>query len=120
MKAGRQLDSLIAEKVFDRDPLLARQGLHANGDLEYSWGYPLGHDTAPAYSTDMNATLLVIDKLREKGLLVEIQAMIGGYFEIAIWNRTLITEIAKIKHSDLAPSICNLALEVLDIKEPAA
>ena len=48
---GRELDEWIAEHIFGRDPLKARHGLHENGDLEYYWGYPQGHDIAPHYST---------------------------------------------------------------------
>ena len=48
---GRELDRWIAENVFHRDPLNARHGLHDDGDIEYYWGYPVGHAIAPAYST---------------------------------------------------------------------
>ena len=48
---GRELDRWIAENVFHRDPLNARHGLHDGGDIEYYWGYPVGHAIAPAYST---------------------------------------------------------------------
>lgn len=64
MKAGRELDRLVAEKIFDRDPLNARHGLHPDGDIEYHWGYPLGHDIAPRYSTDIAAAWQILDKLR--------------------------------------------------------
>lgn len=59
----RELDRAIAEKVFGCDPLNARHGLHADGDIEYSWGYPLGHDVAPPYSTDIAAAWRVVDEM---------------------------------------------------------
>jgi hypothetical protein len=53
---GRDFDNWVAEHVLDRDPLNARHGLHENGDLEYYWGYPIGHDVAPSYSTSYEAS----------------------------------------------------------------
>jgi hypothetical protein len=60
---GRPLDRWIAENVFGRDPATARLGLHEDGDIEYFWGYPIGHDIAPAYSTT-HAYHQVVDALR--------------------------------------------------------
>jgi hypothetical protein len=56
---GRDLDRAIAERVFKRDPMTARRGLHKNGDVEYHWGYPAGHDIAPYYSVSRDACALM-------------------------------------------------------------
>lgn len=63
----RRIDAEIAEKVFGLDPLNARHGLHENGDLEYYWGYPVGHDVAPRYSTDIAAAWQIIEHLQKQG-----------------------------------------------------
>ena len=66
MKPGRDLDRLVAEKIFDCDTLTARVGLHEDGDIEYCWGYPLGHDVAPNYSTDIAAAWEVVEEMHKK------------------------------------------------------
>jgi hypothetical protein len=68
VEASRELDRMIAEQVFGRDPLNARVGLHADGDLEYHWGYPHGHDRAPAYSTDIAAAMAMEAEIERRGL----------------------------------------------------
>lgn len=73
MEAGRELDRLVAEKIFGRDPMNARHGLHKDGDIEYHWGYPLGHDVAPYYSTNIAAAWEVVEKLYADGYWAELQ-----------------------------------------------
>lgn len=65
MEAGRGMDRMVAEKVFEQNPLLARQGRRADGEPEYHWGYPLGHDIAPHYSTDIDAAWRVVNTLSQ-------------------------------------------------------
>jgi hypothetical protein len=56
MEAGRALDFLIAEHVFGVDPSDARiDPMIRNGEPQFHWGYPWGHDFAPNYSTDIGA-----------------------------------------------------------------
>jgi len=62
-EAGRKLDACVAEAVFEREPMNGRHGLHSNGDIEYHWGYPVGHSVAGKYSTDIAATWQVVEKL---------------------------------------------------------
>jgi hypothetical protein len=68
LKAGREFDRLVAEKIFKRDPHTARHGLHKDGDIEYQWDYPGGHDIAPYYSSDRNAAFVMEQELEKLGL----------------------------------------------------
>lgn len=61
--AGRKLDACVAEAVFEREPMNGRHGLHSNGDIEYHWGYPVGHSVAGKYSTDIAAAWEAVEKL---------------------------------------------------------
>lgn len=63
----RRLDFAVAQQVFDRDPLSARYDPTShNGEPQYHWGYPLGHDFVPCYSTDIAAAMMVVEKMRER------------------------------------------------------
>ena len=64
MPAGRDMDRAIAEHVFGMDPLNARQGHRKDGDIEYSWGYPVGHDIAPFYSTNIAHAWRIVEQGR--------------------------------------------------------
>jgi hypothetical protein len=66
MEPGRELDLLIAEKVFKRDRFNAREGF-AHGEPEYHWGYPVGHDRAPNYSTSISAAIQIVQQSRHLG-----------------------------------------------------
>ena len=63
----RRIDALIAEKVFERDPKQARAGLHLNGDLEYHWGYPIGHAVALCYAESIEAAFQVVGQMSKHG-----------------------------------------------------
>jgi hypothetical protein len=64
---GRELDMLVAEVVFDRDPMLARRGLinpqTGKEEPQYHWGYPDGHGFAPPYSMELEASFLVSEAI---------------------------------------------------------
>lgn len=60
---SRELDEQIAEKVFGRDRTSARvDPMNRDGEPQYHWGYPTGHDFAPFYSTDIAAAMVVAMK----------------------------------------------------------
>lgn len=82
---GRDLDRAVAERVFGRDPLQARHGLHEDGDIEYHWGYPAGHSTAPHYSTDPVADYEVLRHVREKWTDAKSTAFVKACYDL--WNR---------------------------------
>lgn len=88
----RQRDALVAEHIYGRDPLLGRHGLHENGDIEYSWGYPHGHDTAPCYSTDASVADAMENELVQQGLediyLVKLAHICGTNRIAALCNAT--------------------------------
>ena len=50
-RPGREMDRWIAENIFGRDPMNARHGLSPDGDIQYYWGYPIGHAYALKYSS---------------------------------------------------------------------
>lgn len=88
----RQKDALIAEHIYGLDPLLGRHGLHENGDIEYSMGYPHGHDTALNYSTDASAADVMEDEIDRQGLedryLVNLAAIYGNVRIVALHYAT--------------------------------
>ena len=66
---SRELDAVAAEEVMGCDPMNARHGLHPDtGELEYHWGYPLGHDIAPYYSRDIQSAFTLQARIEELGL----------------------------------------------------
>ena len=64
MKAGRELDDLIEEKVFGRDRLSARE--MGDGTIQWHFGYPVGHDIARQFSTEERWTTTLLDELKTK------------------------------------------------------
>jgi hypothetical protein len=115
MDAGRELDRLIAETVFGRERLTARYGLHPDGDIEYYWGYPLGHHTAPAYSTDIEAAWKVVVVMAEPhqgiGSTIVNGMPAAARFFIFIKN----SNIFNSTDAEAATLVCNLALEALGL-----
>jgi hypothetical protein len=81
-KLCRKLDRSLAEEVFDRDPRDARRNLHPEDpdELEYHWGYPGGHDTAPYYSTQAQASLQLREHMVELGYYWSHMAYGGGCY----------------------------------------
>ncbi len=67
MQAGRELDDLIEEKIFGKNRLRARQ--IGGNQVEWYFGYPLGHDIARQFSTEDRWTMILLDKLRSEGLV---------------------------------------------------
>jgi hypothetical protein len=66
LEAGPAMDDLIVQHVFGKNPLAdARIGVDPKNPTrpQWHWGYPVGHDFAPAFSTDMNAAMQVFEKM---------------------------------------------------------
>jgi hypothetical protein len=62
LEAGRELDIIMAEVILDQDRLQERYDpMNRDGEPQFFWGYPHGHDFAPDYSTSKIACFLVID-----------------------------------------------------------
>lgn len=75
----RHLDFRIAELVFERDPEGARvDPMNRNGERQYHWGYPLGHDFAPEYSTSLDAAMLIVEHYKKKGCTWKFEAHPAG------------------------------------------
>lgn len=59
----RELELQIAEQVFGMNRLEARvDPVNRDGEPQYFWGYPVGHDFAPQYARDIAAAMSVLDK----------------------------------------------------------
>jgi len=128
MKAGRELDMLIAEKVFGRERMLARFGFE-HGEPEYHWGYPMGHDRADHYSTNISAAWKVVEKLcnwdvddnmlvlEGQGPDIEKKELPDG--EAQQWWKADIAGIAghNVGEADTAPlAICLAALRAVGVQ----
>lgn len=115
LEAGREMDALVAEKVFGCDPLNARVGLHKNGDLEYYWGYPVGHDIAPAYSTDISDAWRVIEHMQS----------LGWSWEVLNTTKTAFGAVFSMSQDDVYGTdaetvplaICKAALKAIGVSE---
>ncbi len=83
MKAGRQLDALVAEKVMGWELTQSRLG-HYHVITSPS-GKPIKtHSHIPLFSTDIAAAWLVVEKLITDGYEVSIDSIIDGFFECGI------------------------------------
>ena len=81
----RELDQQVAEKVFGRERLTARvDPINRDGEPQYHWGYPVGHDFAPPYSTDIAAAIEIIFKLADEGIFVQID--FAQTWNVSFWK----------------------------------
>lgn len=63
IKPGRELDITICELKLGQTVLECRQDpLLRDGEPQFHWGHPLGHDFAPEYSTD---NMIALNELEE-------------------------------------------------------
>ena len=114
--SDRRLDIKIAEKVFGHK-VRVKHNYTTNTTYYY---FTEGHVSTglPYYSTDIQDTMQIIDKLQEFDCSVIIEAKHGDFY----------IEAAKVEHSmdkhsfteeevidiNLARGICNLALQIIE------
>lgn len=57
LEPGSAMDDLIVQHVYGKNPLEARYGVDPSQPdrPQWHWGYPVGHDFAARFSTDLNA-----------------------------------------------------------------
>lgn len=110
MQPGRELDIRIAELITGQSRFLCRQDpINRNGEPQFHWGYPVGHDFAPAYSTDIGAAFLVVDFLQGKDARVAINTTCdAGKYDLVLGNGWQDTDC--LVFEPLALGICKLAL----------
>jgi hypothetical protein len=84
MKAGRELDALIAEKVMGIEteyrkpcPSDERDWLMVKGGGRYEF--------VPSYSTDIKCAWLVVEKLRRQGIFLSVIPQIDNY-AVYVWS----------------------------------
>lgn len=116
MKVGRELDRMIAEKVFGLDPMNARQGLHADGDIEYHWGYPIGHDIAPHFSTNISDAWRIVEKITTPSDPVAYKMVDGVAVATRFYYWFKEAELPAMSAQEAATEICFLALKALGEK----
>jgi hypothetical protein len=109
LEAGRELDMLIAELVFGRDRLSARvDPMSRDGEPQYHWGYPQGHDFAPAYSTDIWAAWEVVEELKRRKVRTFIE--VNPYAPIFRIEMTQPSEEYRAVGETIQVAICRTAL----------
>lgn len=68
LPAGREFDILLAELITGQSRITCRidPTEHGrNGEPQFHWGYPIGHDFAPNYTTDKNAAFQALGGLKQ-------------------------------------------------------
>lgn len=66
-KPGRELDALVWLVLHGRPTGELMSCRYVDGDVQPHAGYPLGHISPPAYSTDIQRAFSVLDKLHNQG-----------------------------------------------------
>lgn len=119
MEAGREMDILVAEVILDQDRMTCRvDPMSRNGEPQFYYGYPAGHDFAFDYSTQATAAVTILDFVKstwsleryreEEGLFYQCNLRIGisiGVIyncktkELALCKALLIAAIGKRDHA---------------------
>ena len=89
VKAGRELDILMAERVFGMNRLMARvDPMNRDGEPQFHWGYPVGHDFAPYYSESANEAMQIVEKLKAEDFWPSMtwkSGVIPSEWDKAVW-----------------------------------
>jgi hypothetical protein len=111
MKAGRELDALVAEKVMGLEPCQCHTG---TGDLDEICGLCFT-DTLKHYSTDIAAAWQVVKKLYDDGWEWELREEILSSEAIAIKSKARYgkTEAGRWLSSTMPHAICVAALNAV-------
>lgn len=121
LKAGRELDALIAEKVMGW-ALVSNQKANKAG----WWGLAPGSSLMPLpyYSLSISDAWEVVEKLEEKGITMDMgQVWNGGEWMWAIQFQKIHLMTGQVDHyrqeyANTAPlAICLAALKVMDERE---
>lgn len=66
LEAGREMDIRIAEFITGQSRLECRTDpMNREGEPQFYWGYPHGHDFAPPYSTSIAAAWAVVEQFKD-------------------------------------------------------
>jgi hypothetical protein len=119
MKAGRELDALVAEKVMGWSDV----GNITIGMTTYVAGHrPKGEQTVvPAYSTSMAAAWAVVDALRARGLHLAFNDTLSAwrvlFFTVGRFDTRYFTDGANYEFADTpAHAICLAALRAVGVE----
>lgn len=62
LEAGRETDILISEVITGQDRLMCRTDpMNRDGEPQFHYGHPHGHDFASDFSTDPSAAMHILD-----------------------------------------------------------
>lgn len=102
MKAGRELDALVVEKVFNKSitTTYGEDSVHTLDRLKV--GYLIQN-----YSTDIAAAWEVVEKLKEKGISIYVKAFLDTY---CVEAHSVGSSINKILADTAPEAICKAAL----------
>lgn len=140
LEAGRELDALVAEKIFgslwrayrsdDEEKSVIRLFAPSRADyceeIQYKnqWGtssgfYPTDYPDLPAYSTDIAAAWEVVEKVGTGWLylsLLQDSDKVAGYWRAAFHR---LKETPQLVDADTAPlAICLAALKAVGVEVP--
>lgn len=111
LKAGRELDALIAEKVFGLVKCRGRHDEQHDGDYCYAQpDSPMRGGELRSYSSDIADAWLVVEKLRRRGFGFSVGDILNtAWFEVTFDNP--VTELSYIVGATtISEAICRAAL----------
>lgn len=121
MPAGRELDALVAEKVFNY--AIRKEWVHSADEPDRIWYRPPGSDLfaadLPRYSTDIAVAWRVVEKIKAiprpqvtyKGAYVRVavtESASGAACDVQLWGKTCQAKAPTAPHA-----ICLAALKVV-------
>lgn len=115
--SDRELDILLAELITGQPRFTCRQDpIQRDGEPQFHWGYPHGHDFAPAYSTDPAAAAEAVAAALAKGCFIVVSGHTGDW-EVTIGARDPNSMMLKVAQASTEPrakaECCALALAAM-------
>jgi hypothetical protein len=109
MDAGRELDALVAEKIFGWLMIDAAAGIGAPDHSGLS-----AIAAVPHYSTDIAAVWQIVEHFGRKAASVDVSRRMRGYRCVIVWDGP--NADARAESAPLA--ICLAGLRACDVKVP--
>ena len=124
VRAGRELDALVAEKVMGfRHCLVIPLGPHATPTLMGSPPNATGRNKVPEYSGDIAAAWLVVEKMRERFDTVIVESCLDG-FSVRLGDYEAPAPLVHVsidpRQGGVALAICLASLKAVSPRPPSA